>query len=97
MHRDDFVFTIGYDGDTAIVDKKAMKRYRKATIPQLIESGHYRIAFCSALFDSDEPAMAEVLAAYNRGEDTHYTSTDDLKRLFGVYDVHNDISKAKAL
>ena len=97
MRREDFVFTIGYDGDTAIIDGKARKKYRKYNVTELAEVGMYRAAFCAALFDGDRDVMQKVLAAYNKGEGTKYNSTDDLKRMFGVYDVRNDITKVKTL
>lgn len=97
MKRQDFVFTIGYDGDTAIVDKKARKRYGKLGTPQLVEAGLFRAAFCSALLSGDESEMKLVLEGYNRGEGTSYADSVDLKRLFGVYEVRSDIQKVKAL
>ncbi len=97
MKREDFVFAVGYDGDTAIVDGRARKRYAKFTTAQLAEASLFRAAFCSALFSGDVGALEAVLVAYNQGEETSYTNTDDLKRLFGVYEVRTDIQKVKAL
>ena len=97
MRKRDFVFTIGYDGDTAVVDGQARKRYGKLSTAQLAEAGLFKAAFCSALFLDEESDMALALDAYNRGEGTSYTSPDDLKRLFGVYAVRSDIQKVKAI
>lgn len=97
MRREDFMFTIGYDGDTAIVDGKARKRYRKLSTAELAEAGLFKPAFCSALFSGDESEIQLVIDAYNRGEGASYASRDDLKRLFGVYEVRQDITKVKAL
>lgn len=97
MRREDFMFTIGYDGDTAIVDGKARKRYGKLSTAELADAGLYKPAFCSALFSGVESEIRMVIDAYNRGENSSYASADDLKRLFGVYEVRQDIVKVKAL
>ena len=97
MRREDFMFTIGYDGDTAIIDGKARKRYGKLSTIELAEAGLFKPAFCSALFSGNESEMKTVIDAYNRGEKTSYSSREDLKRLFGVYEVRTDITKVKAL
>jgi hypothetical protein len=97
MRQEDFVFTIGYDGDTAIVDGKAKRRYGKLGIADLLEAGLFKAAFCSALFSGEENQIALVVEAYNKAEDASYSTKDDLKRLFGVYEVPKYITKAKVL
>lgn len=97
MRREDFMFTIGYDGDTAIIDGKARKRYAKLTTKELADAGLFKPAFCSALFSGDKSELSLVLETYNRGEGSAYATEDDLKRLFGVYEVRQDITKVKAL
>ena len=97
MKREDFVFAVGYDGDTAIIDRKARKRYAKFSTAQLAEVSLYRAAFCSAVFSGDSRELQLVLDAYNQGEGAAYAVPDDLKRLFGVYEVRTDIQKTKAL
>lgn len=91
------MFTVGYDGDTAIIDGKARKRYAKLTTKELVEAGLFKPAFCSALYSGDESEIKLVIDAYNRGEGGAYATADDLKRLFGVYEIRNDITKVKAL
>ena len=97
MRREDFMFTVGYDGDTAIVDGKARKRYAKLSTKELAEAGLFKPAFCSALYSGDASEIELVIDAYNRGEGGAYATEDDLKRLFGVYEVRQDITKVKAL
>ena len=97
MRREDFIFTIGYDGDAAIVDGKARKRYGKLTTAQLIDAGLYKPAFCSALYSGDQNEIRQVIDAYNSGESASYSTEDDLKRMFGVYEVRQDIIKIKVL
>lgn len=97
MRREDFIFVIGYDGDTAIIDGRAKRRYGKLKTAELAEAGFFKAAFCSALFSGDEQEMQLVLDAYNQGEETSYSGVDDLKRLFGVYEVPEAITKVKVL
>jgi len=97
MKREDFIFTIGYDGDTAIVDGKAKKRYGKLNTGQLAEAGLFKAAFCSALFSGIEQEVQQVVEAYNKGEKASYSNEDDLKRLFGVYEIPQAITKVKLL
>ena len=97
MRREDFIFTIGYDGDTAIVDGKAKKRYGKLKTAELAEAGLFKAAFCSALFAGSDDEVQLVLEAYNRGEKTSYSDIDDLKRLFGVFEIPQVVTKVKVL
>jgi len=55
--RDDFVFCIGYDGDTAIVDGKAKKEFARYSTMELAEKGLYRAAFASALYSKKPEEM----------------------------------------
>jgi len=87
ISREDFVFTIGYDGATAIVDGKAKKEYGKLGTLELAEKGLYRAAFASALrasVDGQAADMASFIAFFNGKAGTSYTKADELKRLFGV-------------
>ena len=93
MKENDFVFTIGYQGDTAIVDGKAQKRFRSQSVEELIESGMYKAAFCKALYHEDTALQEKVLKAYNEKSGADYTSVEDLKRLFGVFGIPGEVSK----
>jgi hypothetical protein len=97
MRREDFMFTIGYDGDTAIIDGKARKQFGKLSTAELVEAGLFKPAFCSALFSGNESEIKLVIDAYNRDEGASYATGGELKRLFGVYEVRQDITKVKAL
>jgi hypothetical protein len=87
ISREDFLFTIGYDGATAIVDGKAKKQYGKLGTMELAEAGLYRAAFASALRASVEGRdvdMKSFIAFFNAKAGTAYTKAEELKRLFGV-------------
>ena len=93
MKREDFIFTIGFEGNTAVIDSRSRKRYRALSTIALAEKGLYRQAFCSALFSGDTREM-ESLLAYMR-EHTSFDASSEiaLKRLFGVFEVPQGITR----
>jgi exoribonuclease II len=97
MKEDDFIFTIGYQGDSAIVDGKAQKKYKSSSFDQLLEEGMYKAAFCKAIYNGDKAGQEKVLAAYNEKSGSSYASIDNLKRLFGVYGVPEEVSKVTTI
>jgi len=86
LSREDFVFTIGYDGASAIVDGRAKRQYGKLTTMELAEEGLYRAAFASAYYDlkKDPGSMKEFIQFFNSKAGTSYTKAEELQRLFGV-------------
>jgi hypothetical protein len=84
ISREDFAFTIGYDGAVAVVDGKAKKQYGSLTTMQLAEEGLYRAAFASALFSKNEEEMRAFIAFFNEKARTSFTKPEQLMRLFGV-------------
>jgi hypothetical protein len=91
LGREDFVFTIGYDGAAAVVDRQAKKRYSALSTRELAEKGLFRAAYSSAVWSKDPKEMAGVLEVYNRvtGGSSANSSPD---RLFGVFLV--DVKRA---
>jgi hypothetical protein len=87
MKREEFVFTIGYQGGVAIVDSHAFKRYKKYSTLRLLEEGLFKAAFCSALWDDNKEEQQLILDRYNEKSEHRYTSVEDLKRVFGVFEV----------
>jgi hypothetical protein len=86
LSREDFVFTIGYDGASAIVDGRAKKQYGKLSTMELAEEGLYRAAFASAFYElkKDEGPMKEFISFFNSKAGTSYQKAEELQRLFGV-------------
>jgi hypothetical protein len=84
ISREDFVFTIGFDGLHAVVDGRAKRQYGKLSTMELAETGLYRAAFSSALFSKDETEMRSFIDFFNKLAGTSYTRPEDFKRLFGV-------------
>lgn len=93
MTRSEFVFTIGFLGDAALVDKRAMRLYSKLGTMELARKGLSRAAFCSALHSADEREMAEFVEFFGRQAGVEGLTADRLKRLFGIYTVPEDVTR----
>jgi hypothetical protein len=50
LSREDFIFTIGYDGPHAVVDSQAKRRYDSLSTRELAERGLYRAAYASVVY-----------------------------------------------
>jgi len=94
LSRDDFVFTIGYDGPAAVVDKQAKKRYKSLSAVELAEKGQYRAACAAALWSKKTGELDSVLAIYNKNTNSALNPDVSPERLFGVFlvDVNRSIS-----
>ncbi len=84
ISREDFIFTIGFDGPAAVVDANAKRSYGKLSTKELLDKGLFRAAFSSALYAKNDAEIKLVVDGYNAKAGTHYTTGDELKRIFGV-------------
>ncbi|MDR1903021.1 MAG: hypothetical protein LBQ88_12165 [Treponema sp.] len=87
LSREDFVFTIGYDGAAAVVDGQAKRRYGSLSTAELAEKGLFRAAYSSAVYSKDSGELQTVLNAYNKASGSSFTAASPLDRLFGVFPV----------
>jgi hypothetical protein len=87
LSREDFIFTIGYDGPSAIVDGQAKKRYKSLSTRELAEKGLFRAAYSSAIWSKDPQDMTALLETYNRISGSSLTPNSPLDRLFGVFPI----------
>jgi hypothetical protein len=94
MRREDYVFCIGYEGATAIVDGRMMRRYRYLSTAQLAEAGLFKQAVCSALWSGKPEELQEVLSIYNQKTTTAVRTVEDLTRIFGTSGVPEGVRKA---
>ena len=86
MKKANFLSTIGYDGLSAVVDKKRYKKNLKKSLKELLEEGSYRAAAAMAIYDNSDEEKEEVISFYNSVSNSHYTK-EQLPRLFGVAKV----------
>ena len=71
ISRQDFTFTIGYEGNVAVVDGTLKKRYGSLTAEQLAEKQLYKQAICCAVYEQSTgktagESLQRVLEIYNR-------------------------------
>ncbi|MDR0668476.1 MAG: hypothetical protein LBF95_00195 [Treponema sp.] len=94
LSREDFIFTIGYDGPHAVVDSQAKRRYGSLSTRELAERGLYRAAYASVVYarraaaqEDWEAGLAAFVEIYNRNSGSALTADSPLDRLFGVFPV----------
>ena len=105
LSREDFVFTIGYDGPAAVVDNQAKKKYGKLSTRALVEKGFYRAAYSSAIYSKDPSELRYVVNSYMGlgssagpeeagAAELSEAEKSAMDRLFGVFlvDVKRSIS-----
>jgi len=85
LSREEFIFTIGYDGPAAVVDGQAKKHYGSLSTRELAEKGLFRAAYSSAIWSKDIKDLETVVEVYNRVSGSSLTVDSPLERLFGVF------------
>lgn len=93
MRREDYVFCIGFEGATAIVDGRLQRRYRSFSSRQLAEAGLFKQAACAAIADDSPKGLEEVLSIYNGRTAIAVGSVEELKRIFGITGIPEGVSK----
>ena len=86
LSREDFIFTIGYDGPVAVIDGQAKKRFHGLSTEQLMEKGLFRAAYSSAVFSKNPDEIKLVADAYGRLTGT-VVNISAMDRLFGVFPI----------
>jgi len=86
LSREDFIFTIGYDGPVAVVDGQAKKLYSSLSTRELAEKGLFRAACSSAIWSKDPKELETVAEIYNKTTGSSATEAS-LQKLFGVFPV----------
>jgi hypothetical protein len=96
LSREDFMFTIGYDGPAAVVDGQAKRRNGALSTGELAEKGLFRAAYSSAIYSRNPAELETVLEFYNKAAGTTYTpASTSLDRLFGV--IPTEVTRAIVL
>ncbi len=90
--RSDFLFTIGYQGSVAIVDRTAQRRYGRLTVDELLERGLYKPALSAAEYDCDQDAKKKVLRSYNEQAVAPLFSVEQIRARFGVFGVPESVT-----
>jgi hypothetical protein len=87
LKRDEFVFTIGYDGPAAVIDGQAKRRYGSLSTKELAEKGLFRAAYSSAIWSKDPKDIETLVEVYNRISGSSLKPDSPLDRLFGVFPI----------
>ncbi len=95
MKREQYCFTIGYNGGDAIVDKQAMVRYGKKTPVQLADLGLYKSALAAALFDDDREGREYVLRKFNEISGAGVADADSLVKVLGIIPSWGEVSSVR--
>jgi hypothetical protein len=82
--RSSFIFCVGYEGETALVDGNMVKKYSGYTTMQLAEAGLFRAACASAIFSDKQTEIDAFISYYNRTAGLEIASKEELTKLFGV-------------
>jgi len=88
LSREDFIFTIGYDGPAAVVDGQAKRRYGSLSTKELAEKGLFRAAYSSAVWSKEPGDLETVVEIYNRISGSSLRPDSPLDRLFGVFPIN---------
>ena len=80
LSREDFVFTIGYDGPAAVVDRQAKRKYGKLSTRELAVKGLFRAAYSSAVYSGNQEDIKFIA-------DLAQADISAMDRLFGVFMV----------
>jgi len=91
MTREDFIFTVGYDGNTAVVDKKAKSKYSQKTTMELLEAGFFKPALCSAIYSENQDELNAVLERYNSFTEKKIDNIEQLKLVIGIQKMPKEI------
>ena len=87
LTRGEFIFTIGYDGPSAVVDGHAKRRYSSLSTKELAEKGFFRAAYSSAIWSKDPKDLEDLVEIYNRVSGSSLSVNSPLDRLFGVFPI----------
>ncbi|HVO37600.1 MAG TPA: hypothetical protein VMV03_01100 [Spirochaetia bacterium] len=93
MRRGEYVFCIGFEGSTAIVDGRLQRRYGSHSTRQLAEAGLFKQALCSAVWNGKPEELEEVLGIYNQKTAAPVRTVDELTRIYGVSGVPEGVKK----
>ena len=92
ISRADFMCTIGYEGNAAVVDASLKRACGALSTIELAEKGLFKQAVCSAIYEGGEP-LAKVLEIYNSRTAHPLAGVEELKRIFGVSEVPEGIAR----
>jgi hypothetical protein len=91
--RMDYIFTIGFQGNAAIVDGLLKRKFGGLTTLQLAENRLFKQALCSALYEENDNAIREIMDIYNKEAPKKIKSPEDFKKTLGVTRIPEGIAR----
>ena len=90
IKKSDFVWHIGFQGNTAVVNARQKKTFRQLESGLLLEASFLRAAFCCAFWESEieqKPASMDAFLGKFKSVTQLDVKVDDLKRMMGVFQI----------
>ncbi|MBN1412094.1 MAG: hypothetical protein JW969_14720 [Spirochaetales bacterium] len=84
ISRENVLFTIGFQGNAAIVDGELKRKYGSLSAVQLAEKGFFKQALISCLYSGEEDEILKIRELYNKNTRKKIQSTEDFKKTLGV-------------
>jgi hypothetical protein len=97
MRREDYVFCVGFEGSTAIVDGRMRARYGALPSVRLAEEGLFKQAICSALHAGRPEELESILSIYNERTRFPVRSVEELKRTYGTFGVPEGVTRVTVI
>lgn len=96
LSKEDFAATVGYQGASAVVDKRVRSKMKKMGPMEALHQGMFRPGFAAALYDAQVHSKPEVLSEtvdfLSQVFKTRLT-VDQAKRMLGIQRVPEEIQK----
>ena len=87
ISRSDFIFTIGYEGNRAIVDRSLKKRYAGLSPRKLALEGLFKPAIAAAIYDQNQEELEAIREILNEQALKPVADIEELKNIFGLQEV----------
>ncbi|MBN2737442.1 MAG: hypothetical protein JXR70_10715 [Spirochaetales bacterium] len=97
IKRDDFIFTLGYQGSTAIVDRVLKTQYSKNSFDELLENHLFKPALAYGIYEKSDAMCEKVRVVYNSKVSENIPTIAALKKAFGVDRVPEEIDKVSLI
>jgi hypothetical protein len=93
LSREDFMFTVGFQGNSAIIDSHQKRRYANLSLEGLLERGLYKPAICSAIASGKEDDLEKIFIHYNERSQAKLKGREELLKVFGISKMPEEIEK----
>lgn len=96
LSKEDFAATVGYQGASAVVDKRVRSKMKKMGPMDALKEGMFRPGFAAALYDSqvnnNNQVLTEAVEFLSKVFNAQLT-LDQAKRMLGIQRVPQEIEK----